>query len=179
MSKNTTPLVEEAEFTPEEDKAMLRMHETDVLAGLLAAGGFRDDEQEIIPIEIVRNDKVVLTFRMRPLDEKEYDTAKERNTRYKKNKNLGGMTFPEKTDTVRYRSELIYTATIPEDRDLIWHNKEAWRKYNVLSGPDLITRVLKAGEKDRICDILDRASGYETWEESGSADDRREDVAKN
>lgn len=160
MSNKNTDNINEVEFTEEENKAQIReYYEDDILGGLLASAGFKDNEAEIHPIEIERDGKVVLKFHIRPLADSEYNKAKENNSKYAKNKQLG-IKFIESTDNSRYRSELIYIATIEEDRKKIWDNKEAWKKLNVLSGTDLVGIVLKAGEKAAVLELLDSISGY-------------------
>ncbi len=79
---------------------------------------------------------------------------------FKKAKNLGGVKVAEDTGVTRFRSLLIYRATVEEDRKKLWNNKEAWRSMNVVNGPDLIDKVLKAGEKKAIIDKIDEISGY-------------------
>ena len=61
-------------------------------------------------------------------------------------------------------------ATVEEDRDKIWDNRDAWKNLNVLNGTDLVEVVLKSGEKDEILAKLDEISGYQPT---------MEDVAKN
>ena len=163
--------IQDADLTEEEAKAQLRTYEGDILKGLLAAADFRDDEDNVVPIEIARNGVVLFTFRIRPLSEEEYNLCKEKNTKYVRNKQLG-IKFPEDTNAIRYRSQLIYEATVEEDRAKIWDNKEAWRapKINVTNGTDLIDKVLLAGEKDAVLNKIDEISGYSST---------LEEVAKN
>jgi len=163
--------IQDADLTEEEAKAQLRTYEGDILKGLLAAADFRDDEDNVVPIEIARNGVVLFTFRIRPLSEEEYNLCKEKNTKYVRNKQLG-IKFPEDTNATRYRSSLIYEATIAEDRTKIWDNKEAWRapKINVTNGIDMIDKVLRAGEKDAVLNKIDEISGYSST---------LEEVAKN
>lgn len=151
--------IEEIDLTEEENTGQLRTYEDDILKGLLAAANFKVEEDNIHPIEIVRNGVVLFTFRIRPLSEEEYQTCKEKYTKYVRNKQLG-IKFPEHTDTVRYRSALIYQATIEEDRAKIWDNKSAWKALNVLNGVDLIDKALLAGEKDAVLELIDKISGY-------------------
>lgn len=151
--------IQDADLTEEEAKAQLRTYEGDILKGLLAAADFRDDEDNVVPIEIARNGVVLFTFRIRPLSEEEYNLCKEKNTKYVRNKQLG-IKFPEDTNATRYRSQLIYEATVEEDRAKVWDNKEAWRALNVLNGIDLIDKVLLAGEKDAVLNKIDDISGY-------------------
>ena len=161
--------IEEIELTEDENKGQIRTYEKDILKGLLAAANFKTEEDNIHPVEIARNGVVLFTFRIRPLSEEEYHTCKEKNTKYVRNKQLG-IKFPENTDSVRYRSALIYQATAEEDRAKIWDNKEAWKALNVLSGIDLIDKILLAGEKDAVLEIVDKISGYSVT---------TEEVAKN
>ena len=161
--------IEEIELTEEENKGQLRTYENDILKGLLAAANYETEEENIHPIEIARNGVVLFTFHIRPLSEEEYQKCKDKNTKYVRNKQLG-IKFPENTDSLRYRSALIYQATTKEDREKIWDNKEAWKALNVLTGIDLIEKTLLAGEKDAILEKVDKISGYTST---------TEEVAKN
>ena len=151
--------IDEIELTEEENKGQLRTYEDDILKGLLAAANYKTEEDNIHPVEIVRNGVVLIKFHIRPLSEEEYRTCKEKNTKYVRNKQLG-IKFPEDTNSVRYRSALIYQATIDEDREKIWNNKDAWKELNVLNGIDLIEKTLLAGEKDAVLELVDKISGY-------------------
>lgn len=161
--------VDEIELTEEENKGQLRTYENDILKGLLAAANYKTEEDSIQPVEIARNGVVLIKFHIRPLSEEEYQKCKDKNTKYVRNKQLG-IKFPENTDSVRYRSALIYQATIKEDREKIWDNKEAWKALNVLTGIDLIEKTLLAGEKDAVLEKVDKISGYTST---------TEEVAKN
>lgn len=157
-SKETRP-VEEVEMDSETNKNIIRSYEDDILGGLLAAANFQNDEDEIVPIEIARNGVTLIKFRIRPLSEDEYMKCKNRYTKYIRNKQIG-IKIPEDTDTTMYRSALIYQATTKDDREKVWDNKAAWKQLDVLSGVELIGKVLKAGEKDAVCDKIDEISGY-------------------
>ena len=159
----------EIEMTEEEKKETVRKYEDDILGGLLAAAGYETDEEDIATIEIKRGKAIVLTFRIHPLSEEKYLKCKKDNTNYKRNRQIGTK-IAESVDAARYRSQLIYEATVDEDREKIWDNTAAWRKLNVLNGVDLVEVVLKAGEKDAVLEVLDRISGYQA---------NLEDVAKN
>ncbi len=153
----------EAENT-EAKKDVFRMNEKDILSALLAAGSYKQSEEDTATIEIIRNKTVLFTFRIRPLGESEYLKCRKNNTTYKRNKSVGTR-VAESVDAARYRAQLIYEATIPEDREKIWNNHEAWEAFSVLNGIDLIEFVLMAGEKDRIIDKIDEISGYTMTEE--------------
>ena len=79
---------------------------------------------------------------------------------YKRNKAVGTR-VADHVNTAEYRSQLIYDATVEEDRDKIWDNHAAWDKLNVATGKDLIDVVLKSGEKDAVIDKIDEISGYQ------------------
>ena len=157
-------IIEEIETDEETTQNTLRSFEDDILGGLLAAASFVDDVDEIVPIEIVRNKQLLIKFRIRPLAEEEYVKCKNRYTKFVRNKSIG-IKIPEDTDTAMYRNALIYQATIAEDREKIWDNKQAWRQLDVVSGTQLIGKVLKAGEKDAVCDKIDEISGYSSMAE--------------
>lgn len=153
-------IVENVEMTAEEKNALTRKYEDDILSGLLAAAAFKTDYDETAKIEIVRNKVTVLSFRVRPLSEDEYLKARREHTTYKRNK-ASGTRSVDHVDTSAYRAQLIYDATIEEDRDKIWDNRNAWNKLAVVNGVDLIDVVLKSGEKDAIIDKIDEISGYQ------------------
>jgi len=174
MAKKEDIQIEEKEFTVEETKNQMRMLEEDLLMGLIEAADYKEDENELVPIEIIRNDKLLFKFHIRPLGEEDYDACKKKHTKYVRNKQLG-IKLPEDTNSVRYRCELIYRATALDDRNALWDNKAAWNAFNskskpVVCGLDVIEHALKAGEKDRIVAEIDRISAY---------DSNLEEVAKN
>ncbi len=161
---------EDERTSPEE----LLDNETDILRGLLDAAANTEEERKVI--EIARKGKVFFRFRIRPLTEAEYNSCRDKATKYKKNRRLGGIKMPDDTDTARYRSFLIYEATIEEDRKKVWNNKSAWDQLNVISGVQLIDKVLLPGEKEAVIEQIDRLSGYDLdEEESGEA----EEIIKN
>lgn len=164
--------INEQNETPEKEAYL--MNENELLKGLLEAAQGKSSEENFVQIEVVRkvagNEKVCFSFRIRPLSEEEYTKCREDATKYVRNKQFGGIKLPEDTNTVRFRSALIYTATVEEDRKKLWDNKEAQKALKVINGVDLIDQVLFAGEKDKILEKIDSISGYES---------KLEEVAKN
>ena len=161
---DTAEAVPEVDMGNDADRAILRSKEDDILAGLLAAAGYQTDEDNFVKIEIARKGKLLFAFHIRPLSEEEYNQCRKRHTKYIKNKNVG-VRVPEDVDTDAYRSELIYQATIEEDRKKVWGQKKAWDALDVLSGVQLISKVLLAGEKDKVCEKIDEISGYSNSEQ--------------
>lgn len=165
--------VEEREFTPEQDANQLKVNEEDFLQGLIEAAGYMTEETQ--RIEIVRNGRVMFDFGIHPLSESDYTNCKKKHTKYVRNRNLG-VKMPEDTDNVKYRADLIYKATVAEDRKKLWDNKTVWESLRskglqIVSPLDVIEYSLKAGEKDRVIECIDRLSGYN--------DNNLEEVIKN
>ena len=164
--------VEDRDFTEEENKAQLRLHEDDIIQGLLDASDYATEET--MHIEIVRNERLYFAFDIRPLSEEEYNKCKKKYTKYVRNKQLG-VKMPEETNTVKYRNALIHTATVQADREKLWDNRKVWKALEdkglqIMNGLDVIEYCLKAGEKEKVLEQIDRLSGYE---------ENIEEVAKN
>ena len=140
-------------------------NESDILEGLLKTASFKSDDSEIHPVEITRNGEVTLSFRIHPLSEDDFMACRKRHTKYKKNRQAGGIKVADEVDASAYRSAVIYEATVEEDRRKIWDNKAAWEKLDVIAGYQLVERVLKGGEKDAIYDKIEEISGYGSVEE--------------
>lgn len=164
-SKPLKKITEEADLeeitTTEEDKEELKRFEGSIVDAVLQAANFAQDKEETYTVNIHRNGIIMFSFKIRPLSEEEYNKCREKNTKYVRNKRVG-VKVPETTNAVRYRSQLIYTATVAEDRAQIWDQKAVWEKLNVASGIDAIDKILKSGEKDKICEAIDKISGYDT-----------------
>ena len=154
--------------TPEEMQAEARANEDDLLNGLLAAANYKDDENETVEIVIARGGRDLFSFRIHPLSEDDFNRCRKRCTKYVKSKSQAGIRVPEEVDTVRYRCMLIYEATVPEDRAKVWDNKKLWKAKDLATGIEAVDILLKAGEKNAICDKLDAISGYELSEEDVS-----------
>lgn len=164
-------IMENEELTEEEKKVQIYMNENDLIAGLLAAANTEDDTRQI---EIARNGKVLFVFSIRALSEDDYNNAKKKHTKMVKNKQFG-IKMPSETNTVRYRSQLIYDATVAADKVLLWDNKKVWNSLiksgtEIVTPLDVIDATLRAGEKDAVIEQIDKLSGFE---------DNLEEVAKN
>lgn len=171
--EKTTGQVTDREFTEEQTKAQVRMFEGDFIQGLLAAADYKTDETK--HIEIVRNGVLFFAFDIRAMGEEEYNKCKTKHTKYVRNKQLG-IKLPEDTNTVKYRSAIIYQATVDADREKLWDNKKVWdalneKGFQIMNGLDVIEYTLKSGEKDKIIEEIDKLSGYDG--------DNLEEVAKN
>ena len=148
------------------EREELLNYENDILSGILKAAEYAKDNTRTIKIR--RGGQTLFQFRIHPLSEEEYFQCSKSATKYKHNRRLG-IQIAEETDRDLFRSALIFQATVKEDQDKIWRNSQAWRSLDVIRPEDMISKVLMAGEKDRICDIIDEISGY------GSMDEERPD----
>ena len=176
-TNEATQKVEEQEITEYETneegtKILIRANEEDFIQGLIDAAEYASEETQ--RIEIVREGRLYFAFHVRPLSSQEYEKCKKKYTKYVRNKQFG-MKLPEDTDRIKYQSAIIYEATVEEDRKNLWDNHKGWNALNakedrIMNGLDVIEYSLKAGEKDKVLEAIDKLSGY---------DDNLEEVAKN
>ena len=176
-TNEATQKVEEQEITEYETneevtKILIRANEEDFIQGLIDAAEYASEETQ--RIEIVREGRLYFAFHVRPLSSQEYEKCKKKYTKYVRNKQFG-MKLPEDTDRIKYQSAIIYEATVEEDRKNLWDNHKVWNALNakedrIMNGLDVIEYSLKAGEKDKVLEAIDKLSGY---------DDNLEEVAKN
>ena len=150
--------INEEPMTQEELNTELAFNEDEILKALTDN---TQHEDRLETVEVLFG-KVKFAFRIRPLSEREWDKCREHNTRYQKNRRLGGMRLPESTDTTGYHSELIYTATVDEDKKKLWDNKAFWKAVNALTGKDMVDKLIPyAGKKQAIVDRIEAISGYD------------------
>ena len=163
------PIVEET-MTEEEKQAEVSINEGELLKLLNT-----DDHVNETKVIEVKRGKFTFRFRVRALSEREMDMCREKNTKYSKNRRLGGMRMPEKTDTVGYHTLVIYTATVKEDREKLWDNKTLWAAANALTGTDLVDKLIPlAGKKQAIFEQIEKLSGFDDDDE-----EEYEDTVKN
>ena len=139
-----------------------------VLAALLGgrSGGFHLVPAPLQHPQVInRQGKDLFSFRIHPLSEEDFAKCRKRCTKYVKSRTQAGMRIPEEVDTVKYRCMLIYEATVEEDRAKVWDNKALWKAKDLATGIEAVDLLLKAGEKNAICEKLDNISGYEMTEE--------------
>jgi len=175
MSKNMDTFdytaEEETPITKEEKQDFLAINESDILKALKGEDGHTEETKEIKCS--FRN--AIFTFRIRALSEREYDSCREKCTKYQKNRRLGGMRLPEKTDTVGYHTLLIYTATVKEDKEKLWDNKKLWEAVNAVTGTDMVDILIPtAGKKQSIVEEIERLSGFDE-----DTEEAYEDTVKN
>ncbi len=160
-TKNTMPEIYDDNHadteTPTQEEIL--MNEKDILRGLIEAGTEKDNESAYKKIKIKRGGVLKFEFRIRPVSEEESVACHEHATKFAPRKK-GQPKMEIETNTAKFRSWLIYTATVDEDRKKTWDNRQAQEALNVLQGVDMIDAVLLSGEKDRIIDEINEISGY-------------------
>jgi len=166
-TKNTTPELLDGDMGADEQPELMSqedilMNENDIFTGILEASQVADKAENYRKIQIKRKGKLLFEFRLRSISEDESQKCWRKATKYAFTK-PGQPKKPIETDNALYRSYLIYTATVDEDRAKIWDNLKAQGALNILQGVDMVDRVLLAGEKDRVLDIIDEMSGYNDY----------------
>ncbi len=157
--------------TEEELREEIAINEDDLLR-LLTTNEIAETHTEVICVKVGKSS---FSFRIRPLSEKEWDKCRERNTKYQKNRRLGGMKLPESTNTTGYHSDLIYTATVAEDRAKLWDNKRLWAAVNAVTGTDMVDKLIPfAGKKQAIVERIELLSGYDD-----DSEDQYDETVKN
>lgn len=137
----------------------LLANEDALLEGLLRAGAQIESAEGAVLVEIARNGELLFAFEVRPLTEMEFLECRQKCTIYKRNQ--GGIRVPVEFNQGFFRSMIIHTATVPSRTGKkVWDAKQAWERFGVASGIELIDKVLLAGEKDRVYDKIEEISGY-------------------
>ena len=114
---------------------------------LLGAAGYLKGADKKRTINIVRKGKTLFQFTIEPLDERTIEKARKQNIKNKGRRN-------EELDGNRYVAQLIYEATIEEDKNRIWRNKEVWDKLNIANGADAVQAILTPAERANLENII-------------------------
>ena len=83
-------------------------------------------------------------------------------------KNPQGAKLPQiekEFDNAKFKSWLIYLATIEEDKQKIWNQPAIKQKFGLMEAWESVDVLLKAGEKNRLMDEVYRISGFDDEEE--------------
>jgi len=143
------------------------LNENELLNGLLELGKEKDRNAGSRKIQIKRDGVVKLEFRVRPISEDESQNCWRKATKYTPFKK-GEPRKALETDNALFRSYIIYTATLDEDRMKTWDNKNAMAAFQVFNSVEMIDRILLAGEKAHVIDIIDDISGFGELEDNAS-----------
>ncbi len=156
----------------EEKKEMLLDNEDAILrevAGVLEA---METIIEYKVFEVIRDGKKLFSFRVRGLDDGEFEKCRDQATKVAKDRRLGSLAVPREFNSAKFNSLVIYTATHSDDKKAIWDNKDLWAKAkaDVVTGWQLVDEVLKRGEKEKCIELIEGLSGY-TDEDAEAAEE--------
>ena len=126
--------------------------EQDFVAGMLEAAKTRIN-LETPTMRIIRNERVLFTFRVRALDEDEWAKCRRKSLM-----NRGKPT--EEVNNARFINQVIYEATLEEDKEKTWKVKQLWKQFGVVTGSELVGKILSVGEKNKIFEVISNLSGY-------------------
>ena len=139
--------------------------EYDLLSSLLEAADYKTSEDEITKVNIVREKKFLFAVRIRPLGEEELRVARKKATTYMPNPNGKKLPPIEKEfDNGKFKSWLIYLATIEEDKQKIWGQSTIMQKFGLMEAWESVDVLLKAGEKNRLMEEVYSISGFDEEE---------------
>ena len=144
----------------EEKKDYLIQNEDAILqdvAGVLEA---METIIEYKVFEVIRDGKKLFSFRVRGLDDSEFEKCRDQATKVAKDRRLGSLAVPREFNSAKFNSLVVYTATHPDDKKAIWDNKDLWAKADVVTGWQLVDKVLKRGEKEKCIELIEELSGY-------------------
>lgn len=110
--------------------------------------------------EVIRDGKKLFSFRVRGLDDEEIEKCRDQATKVVKDRRFGSLAVPRDFNAAKFNSLMIYMATHPDDKAKLWDNKTLWERAKVLSGWQLVDKVLKRGEKELVIDLIEKLSGY-------------------
>ena len=125
----------------------------DIAAALIEASEYNIGSDKRRKINIQRNGKSLFSFTIEPVDEETMRRVRRENL-----KNRGKRT--EELIGERFVAQLIYEATIEEDKNRLWRNREVQERLNVASGADVVQKVLTPAERSKLEDVLIEIGSY-------------------
>lgn len=138
------------------------MNEDELIAGLIQAANFREDKGCIRKVQVKReDDRVLFEFLIHPLSEEDGNAIRKKYTRYAPDPRGARYGRVEvDVDHIKVRARKIYEATVEEDQRRLWDNRKVQQQLNCMLPEDVIEQVLMAGEKDAVCDLIDKISSF-------------------
>ena len=134
--------------------------EYDLVKSLLEAADYKNDDDEILEVEIARRGKFLFNVHIHPISDRDVKKAQKEAGEYKPNpanKKLGRVKVDQ--DNAKLASWLIYLATTEKDQEEIWGNKQVMSKFGLMQPWETIDILLKKGEKDDLLDHVFDISG--------------------
>lgn len=154
--------------------------EYDLVTALLEASSFKTAEDSITEATIARNGKFLFMVRIHPIGDNDVRQAQKQAGIYRDNptnKKLGKVKVD--SDAAKLASWLIYLATVDEDQEKIWGNKQVMGKFGLMQPWETIDYLLKKGEKDKLLEQVFEISGMNDDEDDEQMDDETFQSASN
>lgn len=129
--------------------------DNDIAAALIEASEYNIGTDKRRKINIQRNGKPLFSFTIEPVDEETMRRVRRENL-----KNRGRRT--EELIGERFVAQLIYEATIEEDKNRLWRNREVQERLNVASGTDVVQKVLTPAERSKLEEVLIEIGSYDS-----------------
>lgn len=154
--------------------------EYDLVASLLKAANYRNDEDLITTAEVRRNGVFLFEVNLHPLGDEDVRKLRKRATTYMNHPANRKLPRIEKDfDASLFNALIIYAATTEEDKKKIWGNKEIMEQFNLVEAHEAIDVLLTVGEKNRMSSLVLKISGWEEDEYGNSDDEEEEEYVKN
>ena len=147
-----------------ESSTNFEQDEKSLVMSLLEAADYRTSNEGSTRTINVKNanGKVLFSFTIRGLSQSEIQAAAKKAT--KQIPNPAGPKYPKisgERSTTEYHNNLIYTATVDEDKKKIWGNSEIKQKFNIFDETDCVDILLNAGTKSKVVDEILKLSGFD------------------
>ena len=150
----------------EEKKEMLLGNEDVILRDVSGVLEAMETIIEYKLFEVIRDGKKLFSFRVRGLDDSEFEKCRDQATKVAKYRRLGNLAVPREFNSAKFNSLVIYTATHPDDKKAIWDNKDLWAEAELVTGCPVVTgwqlvdKALRRGEKEKCIELIESLSGY-------------------
>ena len=129
--------------------------EYDLVTSLLEAAAYKTADDDLTDVRIERRGKFLFKVTIHPLSDADVKQAQKKAGVYKPNptnKKLGLVKVDQEND--KLASWLIYLATVEEDQENIWGNKQVMSKFGCYQPYETIDILLKKGEKDKLLEQI-------------------------
>ena len=131
----------------------LEQADRDIADALIASVGLRPDANEkLVQISIPRGDKMSIDFEVGSLNTDQLQKCYRQNT-----KNRGLRT--EEIQWARLNAQILFEATVDNDKEKLWKNKKLWKTWNLTNGVDCVRKLLTDAEIEAVVKEITDLSG--------------------
>ena len=130
----------------------------DIADALIASVALRPDANEkLVSIQIPRGDKMSINFKIGSINTDQLQKCYRQNT-----KNRGLRT--EEVQWSRLNAQILFEATVEEDRTRLWQNKKLWKTWNLTNGVECVRKLLTDAEIEAVVkEITDLGGRNESY----------------